>query len=130
VGGACADNTDCTTFSCQGGACASLPSEGEPCDQPGFCGDLTLKDYCDPSTMLCTRIALAKAGEPCGLLPSGLTLCGGGARCPLSGPTSTCVPPAPDGSICDPTQEFYCFEPAACVDGFCRFHPLSCPATE
>ena len=97
---------------------------------PGLCGKTTNLQYIYDSTAPQAKgklISLAKANEPCGLLASGLTLCGGGATCPIT-TSGICLPPAEDGGLCDPSQNLECLAPATCVDGYCRFQlPSACP---
>ncbi len=126
VGEPCEASDECATYVCDGGVCAPRPEVGDPCD-PGL-DACESEAYCDPAVKVCRLSSLAQASEPCGALPSGFTLCGGGAACPSLSSSATCIPPAEDGSFCDPTQSLDCLWPALCVDGYCRFdRPLCAP---
>jgi len=97
-GGACRDDIDCTTHTCEGadlsadveGTCAGTSSLGKACTGSADC---SIGFYCDVSTSLCA--AEKGAGEPCELELECATSCNSTthqcscyAGCAVAGPAS------------------------------------------
>jgi hypothetical protein len=103
------------------GICVPLASLGEACgvgpDDPRCAG---ADSYCD-ATGHCQSSTLAVYGAPCGYLDGGAyAQCTGYGRCD-SLESGMCVPPAPDGALCDPEQGLICLTPAACISHHCLY---------
>jgi hypothetical protein len=130
AGGSCDGTHPCQkTLFCRGGTCGTPDGAGAPCTQ-GSCDSLAGL-YCPTTgTMVCTKIALANAGESCALVNGGYTACAGGGFCnrPALSTTGTCEAPAADGAACDDTNGPTCLTPAACsASKVCTIpNPASC----
>ena len=124
VGGPC-DATPTSTsaqcaesLSCVDGTCELATSDvGGPCDSnadastPSCAASLALT--CVASH--CIADDFADAGQPCGDLSSGDTICTGASQCHSTGSASTCVADAPDGDPCSLLGGPSCIPPARCV---------------
>jgi hypothetical protein len=137
AGGTCNRDDDCNYgIVCTSGVCTAPGSAGSTCDATHPCmGTLTCKNtvcatpdeagnacvtgscdslaglYCSVTgTRICTTIALAAAGQPCGVSTGSVIACSGGGLC--NG--GTCEAPAADGAACDDTAGPRCLAPAVC----------------
>ena len=122
AGAPCTKPAECAMLRCQDGLCAARLGIGAACDPSETYDPCAFDAYCDSTTETCRPFAVVQAYEPCGLLPAGWTVCGGGATCLVP----TCSPPAADGALCDPSQGRNCLGPARCIHGYCRFHWPAC----
>jgi hypothetical protein len=135
MGGATCDDTHpcLKTLACHAssatGTCAGPDMTGANCDQVGSdvagnCDEIS-GAYCSKATGgACTQIALASAGEPCGVINNVLTACSGGT-CLAS--SSSCAAPAADFANCDVKNGPGCAAPAQCIGGVCvRPSPTTC----
>jgi len=126
AGATCSDNNPCSgDLYCTGtGACAKLVEVGGSCSDSASACDLTNGAGCNPISKTCAVVAIAKGGEPCGIVNGTLTLCVEGDACPnltAANPTSVCASPAADGAACGtaaPGQN--CVPPATCQTNLCR----------
>jgi hypothetical protein len=118
----CTKASDCRSYFCKAGFCAtpSASATGGPCG--GDAGDLDFYcanglDFCN-SKGVCTAETFADYGEAC-LADNARIVCRGAASCDYT--DNVCVPPADDGDFCDPSQALGCLPPAGCVGHVCRF---------
>ena len=130
AGGTCDDTHPCLpSLYCNSGTCAQPAAEGASCEvlKQGSC-DLLRGLYCDPQTKTCQKIALAGAGESCGLVGGVYTACKASGTCDTDATLAgTCKAPAADGASCDLTKGPGCVPPASCVDGLCKLEdPTAC----
>jgi hypothetical protein len=111
TGGTCDTTHPCRpTLACKAGVCAAPDEAGAACTT-GTCDNLAGL-YCGVQAHpVCTMIALATAGQPCGVVNGGLTACSVGGAC--NG--GTCQAYAADGTACDDTTGPPCLAPAVCV---------------
>jgi hypothetical protein len=151
-GGACTRDDDCSYGSiCSGALCVVPVASGGTCDMAHPCqGTLTCKNgvcgapdeagtacttgtcdkvaglYCTVTgSPVCSQIALASAGQPCGVTTNGITACSAGGMCT----SGTCQAPAADGAACDDTKGPPCLAPAVCgaTSKVCTIpNPTSC----
>jgi hypothetical protein len=109
---------------CRSGACAKAVGAGQPCDPLQKECDNELGLYCDPKSKVCEAAALAKAGEPCGVLASGAAGCSASFCSALV--NGVCRAYAADGASCDDSSA-RCMPPARCVGGLCKLDdPAGC----
>jgi hypothetical protein len=132
VGGACMFPLQCTASYCSlgsdgRGTCVPFAGLGELCGDGegaaiGRVGTpcAGVNTYCD-ATLHCSIIEGVGYMDPCGTPGDGgpLLECAGYGTCDPS--TSTCIPPAPDGEVCDETQGLGCTPPAECIDDRCLY---------
>jgi hypothetical protein len=104
--------------------CATLVEVGGSCADNSSACDLTNGAGCNPITKTCALVAIAKGGEPCGIVSGTLTLCVEGDACPnltAANPTSVCASPAEDGAACGTAAPGHnCTPPATCQMTLCR----------
>jgi hypothetical protein len=111
--------------------CAPKAALGDPCsngnDDPPcrgenlFCADVD-------GGQRCAALTPATYGAACTTSASGDEYaCQGFGTCDYAG-SGNCVPPAPDGAVCDDEQGLSCLWPAVCVNNHCLFPSLAlCP---
>jgi len=153
-GGACPSGQECILSDDAGAICGTVAGPGDPCTRPDNCTgfyycaadgtcapDAELGDpcgegsppcaggnlYCD-GTQHCSVIMAAPYGAACGIVGSDTYVCAGSGTCdPTSG---ECLPPAPDGDVCDDSQGLGCLPPARCILNHCVFPSFAlCPGT-
>ncbi len=119
VGLSCVGSTTTTNGTCM----AEGATAGVTCDPRRMTGaacnaadGLT----CDTATNTCVTQPLAQAGQPCGLIGTTVTACGGGATCEGTASSSVCVAAAVDGAACDAVNGPACEFPARCVANTCQ----------
>jgi hypothetical protein len=95
------------------GTCKTLPAEGAQCDDTQLFACDDLRDYCDPTTTVCTH--RAGVGDTCGGT-SGVQ-CVGFATCDPS--TSKCVARPGLGDTCDESTGLDCIGELSCVNLTC-----------
>jgi hypothetical protein len=127
-GESCDANTPCLkSLACSaptGGVCGAPVGAGAMCSQTadffGTCGDVS-GNYCSAKTNgTCTKLGLAAAGDPCGLLSSGTYgTCSGSGVCKTTGMSGTCVAPAADFGSCNAKDGPGCLSPATCINSVC-----------
>ena len=102
--------------SCGDGIGAAPGREGTPCAGANV--------YCDV-TLHCSLIEGVPYGSPCGTPPDGgpYMECDGYGTCDPS--SSICIPPAPDGEVCDESQGLGCTLPAECIGSRCLYPSLA-----
>jgi hypothetical protein len=130
AGVACDKDHPChSTFTCVGsgggvmGTCkVSKTQVGDACEDAATlvadCNhDLGLR--CDDTTFKCVTYQYATAGQACGKLNGGKTLCTGGSECEIPKGMSAgfCVAAAADGAACDTKAGPPCLRPAKCITG-------------
>jgi hypothetical protein len=116
AGASCSDAQPCQkTLVCKSGTCAIPDGAGAPCST-GTCDALAGLFCSIAAPHVCTKIALAGAGEACFAVNGGLTACGNGGLCSRGAlaTTGTCEAPAADGASCDDTNGPPCMPPAVC----------------
>jgi hypothetical protein len=106
------------------GVCRGFSQRGEPCGT-GIDGPFCIADtYCD-DTLHCAGLTPAGYGAPCGINDAGVfNRCTGYGQCDYAS-TGLCVPPAPDGALCDPTQGLRCLPPAVCYAHHCVYPTMA-----
>ncbi len=117
AGGTCDDTHPCqSALVCKNGVCATPDEAGMACTEASC--DQLAGLYCPGgANAVCTKIAFATAGQPCGVINGGFTACSAGGHCKASGTgtgTGTCQAPAADGAACDDTAGPTCLPPAVC----------------
>ena len=133
IGQACGDPVPlCTNAYCRGftpqsaGLCVPWAKLGEACNSDGttapLCGDPDT--YCDSTTQRCQSFEAASYGQSCVPTDTAEFECSGYGTCD-SPQTGLCVPPAPDGAICDVTQGLRCLPPALCIASHCLLPTLA-----
>jgi hypothetical protein len=114
---------------CVQGACANPGGAGAACDSlAGNCNTLAGL-FCNPLTKICETVKVAKDGESCGLLSTGITVCHGSGKCKtgVGVVKGTCMKAANDGEACDAMQGPNCQPPASCVNNVCKLDdPAAC----
>ena len=127
MGGACDIGHPCKgTLTCKNGMCAAKVGAGEACTVSTDCDNLH-GIYCNTQMMVCQALPLAAIGEPCGLLPGGLTQCLASlCNVPTGAQMGTCEGFAADGASCGMTGSpgATCLSPAVCVAGSADGGPL------
>ncbi len=132
LGEACSADTSCAEGACVpsgaddgSGTCTTVPFAGfgEPCGVSAV-GPLCVGPgaFCNTTTLLCDTFQTASYGQPCAGpdAPGPGAICTGGATCDTE-ITGNCIPPAPDGALCDYAQGLYCLAPAECIGSTCVF---------
>jgi hypothetical protein len=115
-------NNICTAF---------VTTAGAACPGNGSCSE-GLGLTCSSATGgVCAQISTAMAGNPCGLVGGGFTVCAAGGTCVPNGATGsgTCAAPIADGQPCgsDGGTQISCQDPATCTAGVCTLpSPGSC----
>jgi hypothetical protein len=101
---------------CGDGEGAAIGREGTPCAGPDT--------YCD-ATLKCSPIEFQGYMLPCGTPGDGgpWLICAGYGTCDPS--SNTCIPPAPNGQVCDETQGLGCALPADCIANRCLYPSLA-----
>jgi hypothetical protein len=108
------------TLACKNGVCAAPDEAGAPCTTDpnsifGSCDELKAL-YCHALTRVCTAIVFAGAGQPCGLINNGLTVCSANGTC-----NGTCTAALAAGANCAPSAtKDPCAPPATCSGGVCK----------
>lgn len=125
-GSACSAAAPCgPEDTCAGGVCAPYGTLGAACEVGGLPAcDAATGLFCDPVSNVCRSLALAKAGEACGVSVSGrvttATACGGAGEC--VGATlshmGACAPKRRAGEACG-AGTTGCAPGLACVGGAC-----------
>jgi hypothetical protein len=123
AGASCNDNQPCRNDlycpSATAGMCAAKVDAAGPCADSASACDLAKGVACNPFTMVCDRVGVAKGGEGCGLINGGLTICVG--LNPCRGLVGVCASPAADGTACGAAADgLNCVPPAQCDMGICR----------
>lgn len=131
VGAACDKDKPCRSpASCVNGACAKPLGAGVACGSTAGNCDALAGLFCNSATKVCEKVVVAKDGESCGLLSSGITVCHASGKCKPAGAGSTqgtCLAAAKDGEACDVMQGPSCLPPASCVGGVCKLDdPAAC----
>ncbi|HEY8040008.1 MAG TPA: hypothetical protein VIF15_09455 [Polyangiaceae bacterium] len=123
VGGACGAGNPCSFPNyCAGGICTAGSTLGASCTTTSDTCDRTQGLYCRASSKKCEAYLFADAGQPCGVLTGGRTVCKGGGLCMGLSATvtkGTCIPPAKEGAACNVTAGPPCMRPAICASGVC-----------
>jgi hypothetical protein len=111
VGASCTGTSDCKMgLVCVSGACATALAAGATCSPAASACDVGL--VCDPTTLQCTSIGHASAGQPC---DGEEVLCVAG-----SCQNAICPPVIPDGQPCDENDHSStCDIFAECQGGVC-----------
>ena len=116
---------------CKEAVCTAQGAAGASCTAEGAC-DAGAGLFCNPVARVCQPVAYATAGEACGLVAGGITVCAAGGRCQMAmgAVMGVCMPPAGDGEGCGAGGPG-CLSPALCVGpagaGVCRLpDPPSC----
>lgn len=127
AGGACDQTKPCRPpLTCRSGACAKLLGAGAACDPMQISCDAVAGLFCNPTSKVCESVKLAKAGEPCGLIGGGYTLCSASGSCKGALTGGTCLATAADGQACDSAGP-KCMPPASCIDKVCKLEdPAAC----
>jgi len=133
AGAACDKDLPCLAgLACVGatmtamGACqAAVATAGAACDPKRVTGpdcDAGAGLVCDTQSLTCVAQPVAAANQPCGVIGTTRTACGGGATCsiPQGETMGVCVAPAPDGGACNVDSAPDCQTPARCVNGTCQ----------
>ncbi len=111
---------------CFMGTCQAPGGAGAKCDAVANNCDFTQGLYCQSGT--CTKVAVATAGQACGLVNGTYTLCGSGTQCMLAGTSGmgTCSAAAANGAACGSNGQS-CMPGAVCVNNLCTVpNPASC----
>jgi hypothetical protein len=136
-GEACDEERPCnrTLYCNKKKICARLGLQGDPCDKNDGSGCDPFHGYfCNPYTGVCTSLAFARAGEPCGYL-QGLdgpyTYCILGPVCEFDPSTpqaiqGTCGEALPVGAPCVLGELPECASPAHCLAGVCTVPGENC----
>lgn len=124
--------TDCEYgLACVSGKCAAALGENAAC---------TRTTDSDPCDLLgkglvclggsCTKVGVAKAGQPCGLVGgTKFAVCGSNAHCDLADGSAegVCAAILKEGDACDDAAGKKCLDPAKCVSGKCTMRdPTVC----
>ena len=118
VGNDCDQNNPCrSSLYCDKNSrkCAMRVGNGSLCGSDGNACDLFQGVACGPpvAAPVCQPVAVAKGGQPCGLVNNVLTICA--VNMCTNG---VCPAPAADGTAC--SDAVRCLPPANCVNGLCR----------
>ncbi len=129
-GGACDPQKPCSFgLECGGGTCKTPLGAGATCSVTAPC-DATLLLFCNPQTTVCQAATIVAAGQPCGLLNGGYTICQAGGTCNGTLPpfinSGTCAAPAGDGNACGTgPNDQDCLSPAVCRNRLCSLPNVS-----
>jgi hypothetical protein len=115
---------------CKEAVCTAQGAAGAACIGEGSC-DPGAGLFCNPAAGVCQAVAYASAGDSCGLVSGGVTICTAGGRCQMAmgSVMGVCMPPAGDNEVCGGGRG--CLGPAVCAGpagaGACRTpDPTSC----
>jgi hypothetical protein len=130
VGQPCGPSDECAGGYCRldasgkAGTCTAFAKAGESCGDGKTGPPCTGADTnCDDSHR-CSVSLPAGYGEPCATAPGAAARsCIAYGWCDVT--SGRCVPPAPDGALCDPAQGLGCLPPAACIGYHCLFPTLA-----
>jgi hypothetical protein len=109
-----------TGLACVGGTCQqTVGTAGQTCDVTAQNCDVTKGLYCVTSGT-CQKVAIAAAGQACGVVSGTYTLCQGGAPCTVAmGSTmGSCATNAANGATCGSNGQG-CMAGATCVNNLC-----------
>ena len=126
AGAPCGVSLPCKSpLACRNGTCSAASAAGGACNQSSDC-DPTAGLLCNGGT--CQAVSFADAGQPCGFIAGGVTLCRASGFCRMvQGQASgTCVAAAADGATCNDLSGPSCMPPAACINGTCQLQGVSC----
>jgi hypothetical protein len=120
-GNSCSGGQPCAYgLVCDGGTCKTPPGTGMACTATAAGGncDQTQGNFCNPISNVCQAFTFANAGEPCGLVNMGYSVCAANGRCTgmLNG---NCMAAAADGAACNATNGPNCQLPAQCINSVC-----------
>jgi hypothetical protein len=127
AGGMCDQGHPCQYgLVCDAATCKTPPGTGMMCTASAGGGncDQTQGNFCNPISNVCQAVGYAGAGQPCGLVNMGYTVCSANGHC--SGQLmGNCVAAAADGAACNAANGPNCQLPAQCINSVCTLPDTS-----